>query len=277
MNKIVRFFRKSPHEKMAAVIATLKHAAGLGRQLEPDERLINHRWAAPEAIRANSPYYLALRPDSDMNFHLFPELQELGEVWVKKNERRNAGDLPRLYALVLNIRHLLEEEIPGDFAELGVWRGNSAAVLAHYARKSNRTTFLFDTFEGFDQRDLKGLDREHGMEFEDTFLPAVKQVVGEGDVVYIPGYFPESLPPGLTSRQFSLVHLDCDLYEPIKAGMEFFFPRLAPGGIMIVHDYANPHWKGVGKAVNEFLAPRPERPVLIPDRSGTAIIRKSTA
>ena len=49
------------------------------------------------------------------------------------------------------------------------------------------------------------------------------------------------------------------------------------GGLMIVHDYANPHWKGVREPVGAFLADRPERPVLLPDRSGTAIIRKAVA
>jgi O-methyltransferase len=43
---------------------------------------------------------------------------------------------------------------------------------------------------------------------------------------------------------------------------------------MIVHDYSGIAWEGVKKAVDEFLAPRPERPVLLPDRSGTAMIRK---
>ena len=36
---------------------------------------------------------------------------------------------------------------------------------------------------------------------------------------------------------FALVHLDCDLYAPMRAGLEFFYPKLVPGGFMIIHDY----------------------------------------
>jgi hypothetical protein len=272
--RLAHFLAKPTHEKVAAVWATTKYAFKLGRQPEPDDILARHRWAAPAAIKTGLPFYAALRPDSDLSHHKYPEIGTLSELWTHKNEKRNASDLPRLYSLVLNIQQTLEENVAGDFAELGVYRGNSAAVLAHYARKSGRNVFLFDTFEGFDAKDLVGVDRSHAMEFDDTSLASVREFVGEENVRYIPGYFPASVPPELDRAQFSVVHLDCDLYEPIKAGMNFFFPRLSPGGMMIVHDYANPHWKGVSKAVDEFLAARPERPVLMPDRSGTAIIRK---
>ncbi len=270
--RLSRFLKKSPREKIAALRATLKRALGLGRH--PADVLARHAWAAPAAIRSGLMFYVALRPESDVTYGAYPEFGELCEVWVHHNEKPNATDLPRLYALVLNIRQILDENIAGDFAELGVYRGNSAAVLAHYARKSGRGVFLFDTFAGFDPRDLTGIDQSRAMEFADTSLAAVRHLVGEESVRYVPGYFPASLPPELESRRFSLVHLDCDLYEPIKAGMEFFFPRLSPGGLMIVHDYASIYWDGVKKAVDDFLAARPERPILMPDRSGTAMIRK---
>ena len=271
---VVRFLRKSSREKFAAVSATLRQTLKIGRKIEPEDYLARHRWAAPGAIRSGLGFYVAMRPHSDRVMGAYPEMDELSQLWVRNNEKGTASDLPRLYALVLNIREILAEKIDGAFAELGVYRGNSAAVLAHYARKSGKTAYLFDTFEGFDARDLTGIDARHPVEFGDTSLAAVRALVGEESVQYIKGYFPGSLPPGLESRRFSLVHLDCDLYEPIKAGMEFFFPRLSPGGMMIVHDYSCISWAGVKKAVDEYLADRPERPVLIPDRSGTAMIRK---
>lgn len=272
--RLAHFLAKPAHEKVAAVRATIKYTLKIGRQPEPDDILARHRWAAPAAIKSGLPFYAALRPDSDLTHHKYPEIGVLSELWTHKNEKRNASDLPRLYSLILNISQILEENVAGDFAELGVYRGNSAAVLAHYARKSGRNVFLFDTFEGFDPKDLIGVDQSHAMEFDDTSLANVRHFVGEENVRYVVGYFPASVPPDLDQAQFSLVHLDCDLYEPIKAGMEFFFPRLTPGGLMVVHDYSGIHWAGVKKAVDEFLATRSERPVLLPDRSGTAIIRK---
>ena len=237
---------------------------------------MRHRWAVPAAISAGLPFYLAKRPESDVVFNAYPEIKALTRLWIHRNEAHNATDLPRLYALALNIRQVLAEGVAGDFAELGVYRGNSAAVLAHYARGAGRRLYLFDTFEGFDKRDFIGVDRDRIMEFADTSLPAVRSLVGEDGVQFVPGYFPTSLPPELEARRFSIVHLDCDLYEPIKAGMEFFFPRLSPNGLMIVHDYSSVYWEGVRRAVDEFLAGRPERPVLMPDQAGTVMIRKLT-
>ncbi len=275
--KLLRFLAKSPREKIAAIRINLNRTFKVGRQPTADAVLARHPWAAPAAFHSDLPFYIALRPDSDRNHKRYPELGALSTAWVHQNEASNATDLPRLYSLVLNIRQALEEQITGDFAELGVYRGNSAAVLAHYARAAGRHLYLFDTFEGFDRRDLVAADGCRQPEFTDISLAAVCDFVGEQNVRFIQGYFPASIPADLDQAHFSVVHLDCDLYQPIKAGMAFFFPRLSPGGLMIVHDYSGVHWSGVKQAVDEFLHPRPERAVLLPDRGGTAIIRKCAA
>lgn len=271
--RISRFVRKPMNEKAAAVGASLKHIAGRGPGSDPGAALADHRFGAPAVFRSKESRYFAIRPEGDRVFGNYPELAELSEAWVSNN-RPNAGDLPRLYALVLNIRRVLAEGVPGDFAELGVYHGNSAAVLAHYARQATRQTILFDTFGGFDSRDFVGPDRNPPPAFADTSVESVRRLVGDDRVRYLPGWFPASVPPDLLDARFSIVHLDCDLYAPIKAGIEFFFPRLSAGGLMVVHDYSNPHWVGVKQAVDEFLASREERLVLLPDRSGTAMFRK---
>ena len=90
--------------------------------------------------------------------HRTPEFRALYQSWIAGNRRGNGGDLTRLYAFILNIKHCLADGVAGDFAELGVWRGNSAAVLAHFAALSDRRVYLFDTFTGFDARDLRDVD-----------------------------------------------------------------------------------------------------------------------
>jgi len=163
----------------------------------------------------------------------------------------------------------------GDFAELGVYRGNSAAVLAHYARTYGRQLYLFDTFEGFDSRDLTGGDHGRDLDFVDTSLDLAQHTVGVDSVRWIKGYFPASIPSDVVDTRFSVVHLDCDLYEPMKAGLEFFYPRLSPGGLLIIHDYANPYWEGIKQAVDELASEIPEGLVVLPDKSGTAMVRKA--
>ena len=61
----------------------------------------------------------------------------------------------------MNIKQVLDDRIAGDMAELGVYKGNSAALLAYYARMYHRVVLLFDTFEGFDRRDLVGVDESN--------------------------------------------------------------------------------------------------------------------
>lgn len=220
--------------------------------------------------------YRSQRPDSDFVFGLHPEFEVLRRKWLTNSRVANGGDLSRLYALILNLKQLQEECIEGDFAELGVFRGNSAAVLAHFARLDGRRLYLFDTFSGFDARDLRGVDAKQKVGFRNTSLAAVKQLVGEDALFsYVPGYFPDSLTAEVTERAFAFVHLDCDLYEPMKRALEFFYPRLRPGGMLVVHDYSSGSWLGAKRALDEFGSTVSERFVLLPDKSGSAALRKN--
>ncbi|HXB61316.1 MAG TPA: TylF/MycF/NovP-related O-methyltransferase, partial [Acidobacteriaceae bacterium] len=114
------------------------------------------------------------------------------------------------------------------------------------------------------------------LEFADTSIDYVRQTVGNDAVTtYVQGFFPESVTPEVTERSFALVHIDCDLYEPMKAALEFFYPRMPKGGMLILHDYSSGTWEGTTKAVDEFCQATGEYISLWPDKSGTAMIRKS--
>jgi hypothetical protein len=93
--------------------------------------------------------------------------------------------------------------------------------------------------------------------------------------MYVQGFFPESMTKIRMPDRISVVHIDCDLYQPMKAGLELFYPRLSPGGLMLLHDYTSGHWPGIHQAIDEFFAKTVEKPVLAPDKSGTAIVRKA--
>lgn len=221
----------------------------------------------------NSKLYLAYRPDSHFDFDGFPHFAELYRSFVRDSEIQNTGDLPRLYLLLLNIARVLKDDIPGDFAEIGVYKGNTARILAEAARASGRRLFLFDTFSGFDAADQAGSENP-SRSFTDTSLEAVRRFVGAEAVTYVVGRFPDSLAQIAMPERFALVHLDCDLYQPTLAGLSCFYPRLSSGGLLILHDYSSGHWSGCAKAIDGFMTGKPERPVLLPDKSGTAIIVK---
>jgi Macrocin-O-methyltransferase (TylF) len=273
LGRVAQFARKPLNEKWAAISATFfQPGAAEKRRVW---RSLTGPHAPPRVFQSDEKLYVAYRPDSDAIFKQHPEISQLSQKWIEGNGIYASGDLPRLYAIVFNIKQVLAENIAGDIAELGVYRGNSAAFLAHFARASGRKLFLFDTFEGFDRRDLAGIDAPKSVEFADTSLDQVRNLVGAESVTFVQGRFPMSIPAGLHAHKFCIVHIDCDLYEPAKAGLEFFYPLLSPGGLMILHDYANPHWRGIRRALDEYCQGIGERPVIFGDKAGTAMIRKS--
>ena len=227
--------------------------------------------------RSRSRFMLEYRPDSHFDSGHFRGYSPLLAGWTAGHRTVNCGDLARFYMFLLNIEKINADKIPGDFVELGVYKGNSAFLLAHFARQSGRCVYLFDTFEGFDERDLRGVDANKPAGFKDTSLAAVTALVGNDSVFYIKGYFPESVAGQPIPEKIAIAHLDCDLYDPMKASLELFYPKLSPGGMLILHDYSSGRWHGATAAIDEFCSRFNEQVILIPDKSGTAIIRKAKA
>ncbi len=231
------------------------------------------RWNRP-----GRPFYVQYRPDFETGSGRFTEAPALIKDWVHGMEENNWGDLARLYFLYENVQRLEREQIPGDFAELGVYKGCSAKVLHQLA--PSRRFWLFDTFAGFADADAEreSLRQVKRQDFGDTSLPAVRAFLGDSALLnYAVGRFPETLAGVPVDTNYALVHLDCDLEEPMRAGLEYFYPRISAGGLLIVHDYGSGLWPGVTFAVDQFLRDKPERLVSILDKSGTAVIVKQGA
>ncbi len=187
-----------------------------------------------------------------------------------------ARDKVRFYAFWFQIERLRKNKISGDFAELGVYKGVTANIL-HEMDKS-RKLHLFDTFRGFDQADLNyevTKEKKYSTkEFSDTTAEAVRRYIDGGENIQIhEGYFPKTTL-GIENELFSFVNIDADLYKPTIEGLRFFYPRLAPGGVIFIHDY-NHNWNGIQKAVDEFIATIPENVVALPDWQGTAMLIKN--
>jgi O-methyltransferase len=200
----------------------------------------------------------------EMRFPTFPS--DVHEAIV------TSDDYFRHATLALAVQRVLGEHIRGAFAEVGVWRGETSTLLHRLA--PDRTLFLFDTFAGFPESDLPpGADDRR---FRDTSETAVRERVGMSpNVVLRPGYVPQTLS-GLEEERFSFVLLDLDLYDPTMASLEFFYPRLEPGGYLFVHDYNNEesNW-ACKRAFDGFLVGKPERVVELGDVWGSALIRRA--
>ena len=187
-------------------------------------------------------------------------------------------DNTRRDMLVLLLRTIVEKNIEGDMVEVGVYKGLTARLIHNYV--PDRNLFLFDTFEGFTDRGTReelsatGSHVSHAC-FSDTSLEYVKNIVAPLNeaVHFIKGYFPDSIPEYFEKKKFAFVHLDADLYEPILAGLKFFYPRMSCHGTIVVHDYNA--WPGARLAVDEFMRDKPELVIPMPDKSGSAVINKS--
>ena len=182
------------------------------------------------------------------------------------------ADIVRYYFLYLQLKRIDEHQISGDIAELGVYKGNTALFFSKVS--PGRTLHLFDTFEGFSERDSVQFARTKT--FKDVSLEKVHSMFPRSVKVY-PGYFPDTAAQIEPGTRFALLHIDMDLEAPISAALEYFYPLMTPGAVMIVHDYNNiSSWdRGAKKAVDRFLVGKPESVIEMPDRFGSVVIAKS--
>ncbi len=215
--------------------------------------------------------YVQYRPDAlRARRHEILRLQREWEQGTRGNDR---GDYTRLYFLLANISALEQAGTPGAFAELGVYKGTTAKVLHHAA--PGRDLYLFDTFEGFPEQHASQDPGNPGKGAFACSLNDVRSRLGDSPrIKYCKGIFPSTTDRISQDTTFALVHLDCDLYVPMQAALRFFYPRMSPGGMIIIHDYDSGYWPGVAQAVDEFLSDKPEGLIRIPDKSGTvALVR----
>jgi O-methyltransferase len=190
---------------------------------------------------------------------------------------RTYRDRVRFYTFWLQLDRIKANNIQGAFAEVGVYRGETARII--HEMNAERDFHLFDTFQGFPEADLavekSGEGKYHSSNFSDTSVEEAKLYINGNDrLKFHPGYFPDSTA-GADETSYAFVHLDADLYQPTIAALNYFYPRLSPGGVIIIHDY-NHTWQGVRQAVDEFSKTIPENFVEIADWNGsTMVVRNS--
>ena len=147
------------------------------------------------------------------------------------------------------IERLVKEVLPlkGEMAEVGVSIGDSAEVMCKL--KGNRKLHLFDTWTGhpaeyIGKYDFGQVPGRHQADFE-----TVKKRLNYKHVYFYKGIFPLTAKP-IEGKKFSFVNLDTDLYQSTWDGLNFFYPRMVKGGVIIIHDM--PTIPGVSCAVIDF-------------------------
>jgi hypothetical protein len=185
----------------------------------------------------------------------------------------------RLDALIDAVRYCERREIPGAFAECGVWRGGSilAMILALQKWGSDpRDLWVYDTFEGMTEpteHDGAAIDewvRTNGRPWPEVFGPEAFDEQSVRDLLLATGYPEDRLHfvrgpveetiPGQVADRLALLRLDTDWYESTRHELAHLYPLLVGGGVLIIDDFG--HWEGARKAVEEYFGARAE-PLLL--------------
>jgi O-methyltransferase len=160
--------------------------------------------------------------------------------------------------------------VDGEFMEAGVFQGGTAKMLRLQAEQRGKRLHLFDSFEGMEVAD-SDRDRHVAGDFADTSLEAVQKVVGPTDSVeFHKGWIPNTFA-GLENRKFCFAHVDLDLYQGVLDTLEFLYPRMPAGGVIISDDYGFASCPGARRAVDEFFADKPEKPLALLTGQGLII------
>jgi hypothetical protein len=176
-----------------------------------------------------------------------PALRERGLDWPAV--AHTMVGIKRLENLRALAQRALDDRVPGDFIETGVWRGGCCilmrAVLAANGA-TDRRVYVADSFAGLPPPNEalypadKGLDlsiyRELAIPLEQVKDNFSRYGLLDEQVVFVKGLFKDTLPE-IPARSFALLRLDGDLYESTINALEALYPKLSPGGFVIVDDY----------------------------------------
>ncbi|MGE7110295.1 TylF/MycF/NovP-related O-methyltransferase [Lysinibacillus sp. NPDC047702] len=164
-------------------------------------------------------------------------------------------------------------------SEVGVFQGDFAQKINKYFKEQR--LYLFDSFEGFDEKDIVYEKRNNLSNSKANHLSNTSEQVVYAKMPYkdkvkiIKGYFPESVKDSQIPGRFMFVNIDLDLYKPTYEGLKYFQDKIVKNGVILVHDYFNSEYSGVEKAVKEFLKITNEFSVMpIGDMCSIALIKR---
>ncbi len=173
--------------------------------------------------------------------------------------------LKRLDNLHDMMDYIRENKISGDFIETGVWRGGSTIFMKAYNNfyNLNKKVFVCDSFEGLPKPDLIKYpddigDTHHTIDYLKVSLDSVKnnfQLYNllDENVIFIKGWFSESLRDNENIGEISILRFDGDMYGSTIDVLENLYDKVLESGVIIIDDYCLPN---CAKAVTDFRTNR---------------------
>lgn len=184
-------------------------------------------------------------------------------------------DFVREQTAALIAQRIKELDVKGNVAELGVYKGDFTVIIDELF--ADKKIYLFDTFAGFSETDIKSdkiLNNKTGeyTKFKDTSVEFVLNRLKSKNVVVKKGYFPESFD--LWAEKFCFVSIDFNLADPVYSALNIFYPLMETGGYILVSDYYAPFYKGTKKSVDRFCREQEIGFTPIADFYGSVLIVK---
>ena len=216
----------------------------------------------------------ATEPDPDP----LAQLSDADRAIAERALPHTMTSVDRLQGLIDAVRYVAARDIPGAFMECGVWRGGSVVAMIGTLQElgvTDRDIYLFDTFEGMteptehDASEHDGAAIDHWNDAQARNERPWNEMFGEDafseesvrKVIVATGYPEERLHmvrgrvedtiPDRAPDQIALLRLDTDWYESTRHELLHLYPRLEPGGVLIIDDYG--HWEGARRAVDEYF------------------------
>ena len=201
----------------------------------------------------------------------------------------------RLINTLKSCYYVVENNIPGDFVECGVWRGGNAILAKKIFEhlNSDKKVWMFDTFEGMTAPTNVDIEAINQISAENKFAESQTNTHNEwcyasledvqkncsdsgidiAALKFIKGDVCDTLKkPDNVPDKISVLRLDTDWYESTKAELEVLYPKLSNGGVLIIDDYG--HWEGARKAVDEYFSLQKYKPLFnVIDRTGRSALK----
>jgi O-methyltransferase len=209
---------------------------------------------------------------------VIPILSEHGWRLVTRNaepERRDEGqDWPPTAETMVGVKRLdhvldcavaaVEQDVPGDFIETGVWRGGVTILMRGVLAAlgdDTRSVWVADSFEGLPAPDIERYPADTGLDWSHVEMLKVdvdtvranfeRYDLLDDQVRFLVGWFADTLPAAPIER-LALLRLDGDLYGSTRDALDALYPKVSPGGFVIVDDYGG--WESCRRAVDDYRA-----------------------
>jgi O-methyltransferase len=196
-------------------------------------------------------------PSFDSN----PQTSEFKRLYNKYSDYTMIPEIN--YVTNLELAYKYAKQIEGDIVECGVWKGGMIAGIAEVLG-SNRTYYLFDSFEGLPE--VKEIDGDTAKRWQqntiaENYYNNCRAAMEDAETAmkrthcnyrFIKGWFNETLPGFEMRNRIALLRLDGDWYESTMDCLKYLYPGLADKGLLLIDDYFA--WEGCSRAVHDYLS-----------------------